>query len=232
LASGVKPARRYDSPHRREQAAATRARILEAARRLFEADGYAATSMGAVAAESGVALKTVYVAFESKAGLLRSLWNVLLRGDEGAAPVGERDWYRDVLDETDPARQLRLNARNSRVVKERVGALMQVLRAAAAVDPEIGELWQRIEREFYENQRAVVRSLQRKRALKPGLSATRAADLVWALNHPDVWRLLVVERGWTPAAYEDWLAATFAAQLLAGPPSGAAQPAASSRSSR
>ena len=71
--------RRYDSTRRRAQAEATRRDILDAAQRLFEARGYAATTMDAVAAEAGVALKTVYVAFETKAGLLRALWNHLLR---------------------------------------------------------------------------------------------------------------------------------------------------------
>jgi len=212
--SAVKPPRRYDSPRRREQAAETRARILEAAQRLFEAQGYAATSMNAVAAEAGVALKTVYVAFESKSGLLRALWHLLLRGDEEPAPVGERPWYREVLDEPDPARQLRLNARNSRVVKERVGALMEVLRNAAPADPEIQALWDRIQAEFHDNQRAIVRSLQRKKALKPGLGVNRAADILWALNHPNLYRLLVSDRGWSPTQYEEWLADTISSQLL------------------
>src|SRR5438093_9035691 len=106
----VKPKRRYHSPRRREQAAATRRDILEAAQRLFERQGYAATTIAAIAAEAGVALKTVYVAFESKSGLLHSLWHLLLRGDEDDVPVGERRWYRDVVEEPDPARQLRLTA--------------------------------------------------------------------------------------------------------------------------
>src|SRR3954468_24645000 len=117
MAEPVKSRRRYDSPRRREQAAATRLEILTAAQRLFERDGYAATTMAAVAAEARVALKTVYVAFETKSGVLRALWNMLLRGAEGEAPVAERAWYREVLDEPDPERQLRLNARNSRIVK-------------------------------------------------------------------------------------------------------------------
>jgi AcrR family transcriptional regulator len=212
--ASVKQKRRYDSPRRREQAAETRARILDSARRLFETHGYAATSMNAVAADAGVALKTVYVAFESKSGLLRALWHLLLRGDEGDAPVGERSWYREVLDEPDPRRQLELNARNSRAVKERAGGVMEVLRTAAPADPELHELWARIQSEFYENQRAVVRSLRRKRALKPGLGVRRATDLLWTLNHPDVYRLLVAERGWTPAQYEAWLAEAFADTLL------------------
>src|SRR6476620_2228397 len=98
MADGVKTTRRYDSPRRREQAAATRGAILEAAQRLFERQGYAATTMAAIAAEAGVALKTVYVAFETKSGVLRALWHLLLRGDEDAAPVADRSWYREVLD--------------------------------------------------------------------------------------------------------------------------------------
>jgi len=212
--AAVKSSRRYDSPLRREQAAETRARILDSARRLFETHGYAATSMNAVAADAGVALKTVYVAFESKSGLLRALWHLLLRGDEGEAPVGERAWYREVLEEADPRRQLELNARNSRMVKERAGGLMDVLRAASLSEPELGDLWSRIEGEFYENQRAVIRALHRKRALKPGLGVRRATDLLWTLNHPDVYRLLVVQRGWMPAQYEAWLASAFVLELL------------------
>ena len=97
-----------------EQAAATRREILEAAERLFGRKGYAATTMAAIAAEAGVALKTVYVAFENKSGVLRGLWNLRLRGDEELIPVAEQAWYREMLAEPDPERRLRLNARNSR----------------------------------------------------------------------------------------------------------------------
>src|SRR5436309_236242 len=120
MAERVKGKRRYDSTRRREQAEATRRDILEAAQRLFEHQGYGATTMAAIAAEAGVALKTVYVAFETKSGVLRALWNLRLRGGEGDAPVAERDWYREVIEEPDPERQLRLTARNSRVVKLRI----------------------------------------------------------------------------------------------------------------
>src|SRR5215203_5257588 len=96
--------RRYDSARRRQQAAATRREILVAAQKLFEGQGYAATTMAAIAEESGVSLKTVYVAFETKSGVLRALWNFLLRGDQEEIPVGERPWYREVVEEPDPAR--------------------------------------------------------------------------------------------------------------------------------
>src|SRR5919204_5510890 len=145
----VKPRRRYDSPRRREQAAATRHEILEAAQRLFERQGYAATTMAAVAAEAGVALKTVYVAFETKSGMLRALWHLLLRGDEEDVPVGDRRWYRDVVEEPDPGRQVELTAHNSRLVKERAANLMRVIRSAAPADPDIDALWRRIQSDFH-----------------------------------------------------------------------------------
>jgi AcrR family transcriptional regulator len=162
--------------------------------------------MAAIASEAGVALKTVYVAFETKSGVLRALWNLLLRGDDDDVPVAGRDWYRGVLDEPDPARRLRLNASNSRIVKARAGAILRVVRTAAAVDADIAALWARIEAEFHANQREIVKRLHRDGALRPGLSVARATDILWTLNHPDQWQLLVVQRGWTPAQFERWLA--------------------------
>ncbi len=214
MAEPVKPTRRYESPHRREQAIATRKQILESAQRLFERQGYAATTMAAIAAEAGVALKTVYVAFETKSGVLRALWNVLLRGADDNVAVADRDWYREVLAEPDPQRRLRLNAHNSRAVKERAAALMAVIRAAAPLDPDLDALWGRIQTEFYANQRAIVEGLADQRALRPGLDVTQAADILWTLNHPDVWQLLVRSRGWSADDYERWFGDTACAQLL------------------
>jgi AcrR family transcriptional regulator len=210
----VKPKRRYDSPRRREQAAATRREILEAAQRRFAQDGYAATTMAAIAAEAGVALKTVYVAFETKSGVLRALWHLLLRGDQDDVPVGERRWYREVLEEPDPERQLRMTAHNARVVKERAGALLELIRSAAPSDPDIEALWSRIETDFYENQRLIVEAVDARKALRPGLDVTRAADILWTLNHPNLWQLLVGARGWTADEWEQWFGDAACAQLL------------------
>jgi AcrR family transcriptional regulator len=213
MAERVKP-RRYNSPRRREQAAATRREILEAAQRLFERHGYAATTMAAIAAEAGVALKTVYVAFETKSGVLRALWHLLLRGDEADVPMGERQWYRDVLAEPDPRRQVWLVAQNSRAVKTRAAALMKVIRDAAPTEPDIQALWSRIQSDFHEIQRPIVAALDERDALRPELDVARATDLLWTLNHPDLWHLLVGERGWSAEEYEQWFADAVCLQLL------------------
>jgi AcrR family transcriptional regulator len=214
----VKAARRYESPRRRAQAEATRRDILGAARRRFEADGYAGATMAEIAADAGVALKTVYLAFGTKSGLLRALWNLLLRGDESDVPVAERQWYLDVLEETDPERQLRLNARNSTAGKQRLAGILEVIRSAAAGDPDVAELSRRIETEYHANQRVIVERLGQRRQLRPGLALDRAADILWTINHPSTWQLLVVERGWTPDEYERWSGDLACTELLRPPP--------------
>ena len=218
MANTTKSRRRYDSPRRREQARGTRRAILKAAEQLFERHGYAATTNAAIAREAGVALKTVYVAFETKAGVLRGLWNLLLRGDEDDAPVAERAWYREVLEEPDPERQLRLVARNSRDVKLRIGAVIEVIRAAAPTDPDIEALWRRIQTDFHANQRGIIESLDEKNALAAGLDVERATDILWALNLSNLWQLFVGERGWTPDQYATWIGDVACSQLLPQPP--------------
>jgi AcrR family transcriptional regulator len=214
MSDRVKPRRRYDSPRRRAQADATRRDIVVAAQRLFERQGYAATTMAAIAAEAGVALKTVYLAFDTKAGVLQAVWNTGLRGAADDRPVQEQEWYREVLDEADPARRLLLNARNSAERKRRIAAVAEVIREAAPADAEIGALWNRIQAEYRANQRRVVEPLAKHQQLAPGVDVERAADILWTINHPNTWRLLVVERGWTPEEYERWAGEAARAQLL------------------
>jgi AcrR family transcriptional regulator len=214
MPESVKRQRPYNSPLRREQAAETRRKILRSAQGLFEREGYAATSMAAIATAAGVSLKTVYLAFETKSGLLRALWHLLLRGEQDSIPVGEQPWYRAVLDEPDPERQLRLNMRNSLIVKTGAGGMLEVIRSAASADPEIGALWARIQTEFHDNQRAIVQSIADKRALAASLDVAAATDILWALNHPNLYALLAGERGWSPERYERWLGDLLCSQLL------------------
>jgi AcrR family transcriptional regulator len=213
MSSDVKPTRRYESPRRREQAAATRQAILEAAERLFVDRGYAGTPVAAIAEEARVALKTVYAVFGTKTEVLRGLWNFRLRGDQEPAPMAERPWFREIVGEPDPGRRLALVARNSRLVKERTAEVMEIVRQAAPADPQIGALWERFQRELYEiGMRGIAKTLARDGALAVDL--TTATDILWTFNHPDVYQLLVRQRRWSPKRYERWLAAALREQLL------------------
>src|ERR687897_988480 len=169
MASDVK-GRSYDSPRRRAQAAETRRAILDAARRLFEEGGYASTPVPSIAVEANVALKTVYLAFETKAGLLRAVWEARLGGEEEAIPVLERSWSREVPAEPDPVQKLRRVAAQSRRVKTSSGALLEVTRTAAVTAAEIATLWRDIEANLLSVQRALVGQLDQKDARPDGLT--------------------------------------------------------------
>jgi AcrR family transcriptional regulator len=214
MASVVKSRRKYDSPRRRAQAEATRTAILEAAERLFTAHGFAATSMPAVAADAGVALKTVYATFATKAGVLHALWDLRLGGDDERVPVVDRPWYLQLLQEDDPERLLRATARQSRTVKDRAGPVMQMVREAAGTEPLIADLWQRIETEFRSVLGGLAERLGTLGALAPAVDTRTATDILWTLNHPDTWHLLVVRCRWTSGQYEQWVATTLIRQLL------------------
>jgi AcrR family transcriptional regulator len=192
--------------------------IIDAARRLFENDGYAATAVPTIAAEAGVAVKTVYLAFETKAGLLRAVWEARLGGGEEAVPVLQRRWMRELTEEPDPAAKLRLLAAQSRRVKTTTGPLLEAIRTAAATDLDVATLWQDIEAKLLRVQRAVVDQLDALDALRPPLDAPEATDVLWTLNHPTVWHLLVRERNWPPARYEQWLHEAFCLHLLGTKP--------------
>jgi AcrR family transcriptional regulator len=214
VASEVKTSRNYNAPLRAQQTAHRRQVMAEAARGLFVERGYPATTMEAVAQRARVSLKTVYNAFGSKASLLRAVWDLSLKGDLDEAPVAARDWYTALMSEPDPQRQLALAAENSRVVKSRIGPLLKVIREAAPVDEDLAALWELVQSDFWTNQRAIVESLAGKGALRPGLDIQRATDLMWTLNHPDLWLLLVERRGWSPEEWEAWFLQSCRQQLL------------------
>lgn len=214
MTAGVNPHRSYDSPRRREQAAETRRKILDAAERLFAEHGYAATSMPAIASRAGVAVKTVYLACGTKAGVLHALWDARLGGDDQPIPVADRPWYRQLLRGDDPRQLLGTAAHQSRAVKERAGEVMLVVRQAAATEPALADLWHRIQAEFRTILGGVAQRLDALGSLAPGIDTAAATDLLWTLNHPDTWYLLVRRCGWTADRYERWVGETLSTQLL------------------
>jgi AcrR family transcriptional regulator len=212
MVHGVK--RTYVSPRRAEQARQTRRAILDASRRLFALNGYAGTSLTQIAEEAGVALKTVQAIFGTKRSVLVQTWHLAVAGDDEQIPVAGREWFRAVLAQHDPARQLELLAEGSGQVKAHAGDMMEVLREAARADPEIAELWRRFQDEFLQLQTLVVQSLADKGALRQGISVPEAADVLWSLNHPALYHLLVVERAWPLERYVAWLRDALTSQLL------------------
>jgi AcrR family transcriptional regulator len=211
----VKGVRPYVSKRRQQAAEATKQAILDAARQLFEEHGYGATSMQSIAEDAEVAVKTIYLAFGGKAALLREMWGNCLAPGEAEIPVLERRWYRDVLDDNNPRQRVRLLVEHSVAVKTRSAALLEVIRNAASADTEVRDLWTEIDNKLRHVANDFVKQLSNAGALRPGLTIRYAADALWALNHPTMWQLLVVQQSWTTTRYALWLDRTLATELLA-----------------
>lgn len=207
--------RGYDASRRRRRAEARQHQALKVAEELFLDRGYAATTVAEVARRADVSPQTIYATFGGKRGLLRRLMDVRVAGDEEPVPLLDRDWYRHILTEPDPRRLLDRHATSVRQILDRVGPLIIVMRQAAATDPHLDADYRTDTRQRrYSTQRAVSDALAQRKALRPGLDADTAADILWTLSSPECYEALVLERGWAPTAFENWLADTLAATLL------------------
>ena len=211
----VKPVGSDRFPRRRQRARATRRRVLDAARELFVERGYVQTTIAAIAQCADVAPETVYATFGSKRALLSELVDVAISGDPGDPPLLEQDWVRDLRDEPDAHRRVRTLAGRGRAILERRAAIDEVVRGAAAADPEIAELWRRGRVQRFAGQRALAAIVIGGAVAPDDAEVDRPADVLYAIGSPEVYRLLVMDRGWTPGQFERWYAETLERLLLA-----------------
>jgi AcrR family transcriptional regulator len=188
--------RPYESPRRREQAASTRRAILER--------GYVGTTIRSIAAGAGVSPETVFATFGNKRSLLAAVMDVSIAGDEAPEPILDRDWVQALREEPSRERRVSTLARRGREILERRSALDEVVRQAAATDPSLTDLESRGKAERLAGQRQLLAIVAGVDGFRPGLDLDAAADILFALGSPDVWRLLVVDRGWSPARFEVW----------------------------
>lgn len=214
MARAVKPRRHYDSSRRREQARANRRAVLEAARRLFLDRGYAGTTVAAIAAEAGVSVETVYKAFGNKSGLIKSVVDVGIVGDDEPVPMLQRDRVRRMEAEPDPRRKLSMYGEHLSESSPRHVPIQLVVRAAAAGDPGAAGVWDQMQAERLTGMTFFAGHLQQGGHLRPGVSVEEARDVLWTYNSAELYELLVIGRGWTPERYGRWVADALAAALL------------------
>ncbi len=191
-----------------------RAAVIEAARELFLERGYAATTIEAVSGRSDVPPATVYRLFSSKRGILKALLDVSIVGDDAAVPLAERPTVQSLLANPDPRDQLAGFVGVAAQINSRTAPIYRILVSAAASDADAATLLEELTRQRQEGQARIARSLARAKALRPGLRERDAADIIHALLSPELYRLLVVDRGWPPERYERWLSETLVDQLL------------------
>jgi AcrR family transcriptional regulator len=213
-------ARRRRSPGGTDGQARTRlarAAVAAAARRLFLDRGYAATTIDAISSASDVPLATVYRLFSSKLGILKALLDVSIAGDDEDIPLQDQPHIRALAAEPDPRKQLSGFAGITSGIMSRTEPLHRILVSAAGSDPDAAALLAEQTGHRQRGQSQIARSLARAGALRPELRERDAADIIHALMSPEVYRLLVGDRGWAPERYEKWLGEVLISQLLPQP---------------
>jgi AcrR family transcriptional regulator len=207
--------RDYRSELRAAQAQETRRSIVAVATRLFVENGYGATTIDAVAEAAGVSRKTVFTAVGGKLDLLKVALDWAVAGDDRPVAVADRRAMRQAMAEDDAVALLRGCAHVMVAITSRVAGLAQALEVAAGIDPAARDLVEQGRRHRLDDARLVVDRLRGLDALTSDLTYDEAVDLVWLAIDPAPFDRLVRVRGWSIRRFEEWLAHTLLALLVA-----------------
>ncbi|HTI23343.1 MAG TPA: helix-turn-helix domain-containing protein [Kutzneria sp.] len=203
--------RRYDASRRREQAAENRARILAAARELFEVRGYGGTTIADVARTAGVAAETVYATFRNKPTLLYRAWDIAVGGDEQDVHLLDRPELQAVFAEPDLPTRLRRFASVNTTVMRRTAGLRLAAQSAAEADPAVATFLAEVDAARFEGM-----AVHAARAAATGqlaVSEDECRDVLFAMTDGTLWRTLVVRQGWSDDRYATWLGTLWATTL-------------------
>lgn len=215
MSSGKEGKRAYDARRRRERAEAergeTKARVLEAATRLFVEQGYTRTTIAQIARTAGVAVQSVYNAADGKAELLHLVVDRAVAGDDRPVLVHERPIGTAIASEPDPERQVRLIADAICEVQERSAPVQIAYREAAAVDATIAASVDAAHLRRLETFTVFAGMLPAERLRHP---KDQTAETMWAIGSAEVFLLMRNTLGWDAARFRTWLRQTLVDQLL------------------
>ncbi len=192
----------YSSPLRDAEAAATRARIVDAASALFVRDGYGATTMRAIAQEAGVSVQTVNLQ-GPKHALLLAAYERALTQSEGWSTLNEAEPVRSIVAETDMNRLLDLYSAYMTGANSRIAALVRTLRAAADADPAVREVYQAIEDRRIRSIHEGIEMFSH-RGVIPADRIEDVATMLGLLVSNDTY-LHFRDAGWSEERYQAWL---------------------------
>jgi AcrR family transcriptional regulator len=208
-------------PSRRQRAAATRRRMLDAAIACFTAEGYGGTTMAAIAERAGVAVQTLYFTFHTKAELLQQTLDRAVLGDGLPVPPPQTEWYQAMAAQPTTRPALEHLVSGVSQILERVAPLRPVFEAAAA-EPGVAEVWANAERLRLDGYRAIIELLASKQPLAAGHTADSATDVLFILLGPDTFRAFTHSCGWPLDQWKTWVTTNLERDLFTQPASGTA----------
>ncbi len=204
--------RRYDSSGRRERARQTRDLIIDIAERSFLADGYAVTTVAAIAAAARVSVETIYKGFSGKPGLVRAIVERGLAGQRPVPAEQRSDHIRNT--EPDPRRILAAWGTFTAEIAPRVAPVLALARDAAASDPELARTLEQISAARLDRMTINAGGLFEAGHLRPEITPAEAADILWTYSSPELYELLVIRRGWPAERYGRFVGQALIAALL------------------
>ncbi|MDP1879316.1 MAG: TetR/AcrR family transcriptional regulator [Parachlamydiaceae bacterium] len=200
--------RPYRSTARNTQATHTRERILISAKNLFELNGFEHVTIEKIAQAAEVSIPTVYALFQSKRGVLRALMDEIFPLDQFDALVEKS------IQEKSPKLRLSISAKIARQMYDAERTQMDVFRGAAVLAPEFKELEKEKEMRRFDRQKVTIQAMVEEKSLSKILSITKARDILWAFTGRDLYRMFVIEQGWTSDEYENWLTQSLIKTLI------------------
>ncbi len=206
--------RSYDNSRREAGARETRRSIVSAARDLFVSVGYPVTTFPAVADAAGVSVQTVHAHFPTKRDLLKNVIDQAVAGDDQPVAISERPEVASILNEPTAEGKLRLHAAHAVAISQRATSVDQMLRSAATIDAEAAELWRGGSQARRMGMEQFATHLFEGGYLRDGLTVQQATDRLAVLIDPELYRLTVGVKEWTPQQHEEWLAELLIASLL------------------
>jgi AcrR family transcriptional regulator len=195
----------YDNRQRHEASRATRARVMEVAKRSFIGRGFGATTIRQIAEDAEVSQETIYKMFGGKAALLKSVYDVSLAGDDDAIPLAGRPEALAVRDAPHPPAAATAYAELAQLISSRTDPLLRVLLGARDTDTALAEFARTTEQERHVGSSFYVRHWAATGWLRADITIDHAIDTVWALNSPQP-RWLLLDHGWSEEQYTRWLA--------------------------
>ncbi|GAA1160482.1 TetR/AcrR family transcriptional regulator [Kribbella jejuensis] len=209
--------RNYDASGRRERARQRRRDVVAAARDLFEANGFQATTISDVAERAGVSAESIYKGFGTKAALAKAVFDFVIVGDHEPVPLAERPEILAIRREPDIRRKVRMYV-DGLVERQRRSARVQILiRDGRHSDETLAATWQAVLDERQTGMTIMAKHLLATGDLRPDLTLDEVVDMLWTYISVELYELLVLHRGWTPERYGDHLTAVVTAVLC--PPS-------------
>jgi AcrR family transcriptional regulator len=205
MPKAVKPRRGYVSALRTEQALATRARIIAAARNRFEKRGYAATTIAEIARTANVSPESVYATFSSKRELLVEIIEVAISGADEAVPMLQRGWVETMCRLPRAAERLRYWIDHTCETLERTGPVHTLIRDAVSSEPTLAELRHQQQDFRLHMQTQLMGLIPEAGDAKFRESVAKSAQTFWVLASPELHHLLRVDRGWSKSRYRNWL---------------------------